>query len=290
MAAGNGSRYGALKQFDELGPKNEYLFEFSIFDAIRNDFEHIVIVTKKEFVDQIKKYLIKRLPNNISLDVVAQNLDDLPKGYKNSTGREKPWGTAHAVWAARNQINESFVVINADDFYGNGAFTIATDFIKSYSFDHQFGLVAYALKDTLSDFGDVSRGICLVENNQLIKLSELLRIIRSGHKIIDLKTNTVLSGNEPTSMNLWICKPTVFDAIEKQLIEFLNLDENIKNGELYIPFVIQKMLDEKSIEVKVLSTTSKWFGVTYASDKKQAVNTLMKMTNNKEYLTPLWKI
>jgi len=247
MAAGNGSRYGALKQFDKLGPKNEYLFEFSIYDAIQNGFDHVVIITKKQFVKEIKIYLQKRLSNQIKLNVLSQSVEDLPQGVTDSFHREKPWGTAHAVWAARNYINESFVVLNADDYYGKGAFKKASDFIKANTSMNKFGLVSYHLKDTLSIFGDVSRGICEVENDQLNKISELIKIESVNHEIRDFATDTVLTGKEPVSMNFWICTPIIFDAIEKQFIEFLSNENNVKEGELYIPLVIQKMIDKKSI-------------------------------------------
>lgn len=289
MAAGNGSRYGALKQFDKLGPENEYLFEFAIFDAIQNNFDHIVVVTKKQFIDDIFYYLQDRIPKHVKLDVINQSLEDLPKGFKSIDGREKPWGTAHAVWAARNYIDKSFVVLNADDYYGKEPFKIAAKFISSNIFDNQFGLISYALVDTLSDYGSVSRGICEVEHHQLIHIKELTKIQKQKNGIVDLESNIVLTGNEPASMNFWICKQSVFQAIEEQFIQFLSDEEKIKNSELYIPMVIQRMIDEKKIQVKIFSTISKWFGITYVSDKKQAINTLAQMANNNEYPSPLWK-
>ena len=290
MAAGNGSRYGALKQFDNLGPKKEFLFEYSIYDAIESGFDHIVVITKREFVTEISDYLQSRLPKNVKVDVIEQDLEDLPDGIDQKFDRVKPWGTAHAVWSARNHIKNGFAVLNADDFYGKGAFEKAAEFLKNNKSEDQYGLVSYRLKETLSDHGTVSRGICVAENDQLLKISELLEIGRTEDSIVDFNTNTNLSGNEPTSMNFWICYPTFFDEIEKQFIEFLKDDEEVEKGELYIPLAIQKMIEKELINVKLTPANSMWFGVTHAADKEIALKILKKMTNNKTYPTPLWKI
>ncbi len=289
MAAGNGSRYGALKQFDELGPQKEFLFEFSISDAISNGFDHIVIITKAQFVSEIGTYLKDRLPANIKIDVLAQKIDDLPKGVANTFSREKPWGTAHAVWTARNLITNNFVVINADDYYGAPAFVSAANFMKNNTSADQFSLVAYSLKDTLSDFGHVSRGICKAEDTSLIDIKELTKI--EQHKdgsIIDNDSGTALTGNEPVSMNFWICTPTIFDETETKFANFLKDATAVEKGELYLPFIIQEMMVDKIITVDIAKTTSPWFGVTYAQDKENAVQTLADKTNNNEYSSPLW--
>ena len=289
MAAGNGSRYGALKQFDYLGPNKEYLFEFSIYDAIKTGFEHIVIVTKKQFVKDIKSYLQNRLPKNIKIDVIAQNIEDLPLSVTKTFNREKPWGTAHAVWVARNCIKNGFVVLNADDFYGRGAFEKAAEFLQNNKFEDQYGLVSYHLKDTLSSHGTVSRGICEVDKDQLLKISELLEIGKKESSIIDFNTNTNLTGEEPTSMNFWICYPSFFDEIEKQFTDFLKDAKKVEKGELYIPLTIQKMIDKKMIRVKLTVANSMWFGVTHAADKEMALKILKKLTHNEQYPSPLWK-
>jgi len=291
MAAGNGSRYGALKQFDNLGPKKEFLFEYSIYDAIQNGFDHIVVITKREFVTEISDYLKKRLPKNVKVDVVEQVLEDLPKGIDQKFERIKPWGTAHAVWSARNHINNGFAVLNADDFYGSGAFKKAAEFLQNNKSENQYGLVSYHLKETLSDHGTVSRGICDAENNQLLKISELLEIgKKEDGSIEDFNTHTMLTGNEPTSMNFWICYPSFFDEIEKQFIDFLKDEEEVEKGELYIPLAIQKMIEKDIVKVELTSANSMWFGVTHAADKSMALKTLEKMTESKNYPTPLWKI
>lgn len=289
MAAGNGSRYGALKQFDNLGPNKEFLFEFSVFDAISSGFDHIVIITKEEFVTEINDYLNKRLPDNVKIDVIAQRITELPPQVSKSFKREKPWGTAHAVWVARNYISNSFVVINADDYYGNGAFKKAAEFIQNKDNKNRYALVPYFLKETLSDYGTVSRGVCQANGDELIKLRELLKIERTDSGIIDHDSNTELTGEEPTSMNFWICNPSVFKEIETQLNEFLEDDANVVGGEVYIPLVIQKLVDDGQVSVKLTEASSSWFGVTYAEDKSNAIKVLKAMTTDKKYPSPLWK-
>ena len=289
MAAGNGSRYGALKQFDEMGPNNEFLFEFSIFDAINSGFNHIVIVTKEQFVIKINEYLSKKIPKNVKLDVIAQKIEDTPLSKTKIIKREKPWGTAHAVWTARNCIFNDFIVINADDYYGKDAFQKAAKFIKNNEAKNKYGLVPYYLKDTLSENGSVSRGVCNIEEDVLVGIKELLKIEKEGDTIFDSDSNTKLSGKEPVSMNFWIFNTSIFDKIEKQFKNFLKKDENIKNGEIFIPFIIQKLIDSKDVTVKPTKPTSTWFGVTYADDKDNAIQLLKNMSDNNEYPTPLWK-
>ncbi len=290
MAAGNGSRYGALKQFDELGPNKEFLFEFSIYDAILQGFNHIVIITKEQFVKTIKDYLLKRLAQNITIDVIAQKVDDLPRGINIDFKREKPWGTAHAVWVAKNLINNNFVVINADDYYGKYAFKKAAEFINNNTSKNTYGLVPYHLKNTLSKFGSVSRGICKVQNNLLLSIEELTKIKMDDQVIMDIDSKTNLTGDEPTSMNFWIFNPLIFDQIEKDLKVFLARETHIKKGEIYIPLVIKNLIDSKKSTVKLTDSASSWFGITYADDKTNAVRLLKNKTNLKEYPTPLWKI
>jgi len=289
MAAGNGSRYGALKQFDKLGPKNEFLFEFSIYDALQNGFDHIVIITKEQFVAELKTYLHKRLPTNIKIDVIAQKNEDLPSEVNKTFDREKPWGTAHAVWVARKLINNGFVVINADDYYGKDAFKRSAEFISKEVNEKQYGLVPYLLKDTLSVHGSVSRGICQVENGLLIGINELIKIERNNTSIMDTNTNMTLTGDEPTSMNIWIFDPSIFSEIGSQLVEFLSNETNIENGEIYIPLVIQHLIEQKNTKIKLTDASSSWFGITYPEDKSNAIRLLKEMTIKKLYPSPLWR-
>ena len=288
MAAGSGSRYGKLKQFDGLGPNEEFLMEFGMYDAIENGFQHIVVITQKDNVNYLLEYLSPRLPKHIRLDVVSQELTDLPEGTTFSGEREKPWGTAHAVWSARNVIDTPFAVINADDYYGKAAYKNAAQFIKNNPNSEVYGLVAYTLKDTLSEHGSVSRGVCKQEGNMLVSVDERLKLEQQADTIIDADTGLEFSGNELASMNFWVCRPSIFGQIETDLREFLKKEENIKGGEVYLPFVIQEMLQQHKIEVEVIPSESTWFGVTYADDKEKAMAHLRDMSSEGAYRSPLW--
>ena len=277
MAAGSGSRYGKLKQFDDLGPNGEFLMEFAIYDAIQNNFEQIVVITKKENVSFLEEHLSKRLPKTT----------DLPDGVTFTGERKKPWGTAHAVWTARNVINGPFVVINADDFYGQSAYKKAADFMKSD--DSAYALLGYTLKDTLSEHGSVSRGVCEVNGDNLVSVQERLKLVQQGDKIIDEDTNLEFTGDEQASMNFWVCRPSIFDKIESEFRIFLKDDDRIANSELYIPLMIQEMLQANEIEVKCIPSGGDWFGVTYASDKEKAMNSLKEKSDSGKYPAPIWK-
>lgn len=288
MAAGKGSRYGKLKQFDGLGPNEEFLMEFSIFDAINEGFDHIVVITQKSNVEFLQEHLTERLPKQVKVDVLAQELTDLPEGLKVDADRTKPWGTAHAVWTARNVISNPFVVINADDYYGKTAYARAASFIAQADNNNKFGLVAYTLKDTLSDFGSVSRGVCQQEGSRLVSVEERIKIEDQHGTIIDTDSGIQFTGEELVSMNFWVCSPVIFDQIEQDLREFIETAENLEKGEVYLPFVIQGMLQKGKAMVEVIPANSRWFGVTYAADKEVAVASLSSMTKQGDYPAPMW--
>ncbi len=288
MAAGRGSRYGKLKQFDDLGPAGEFLMEFSIYDAIANGFDHIVVITQRDNVDFLRSYLSERLPASVSLDVLAQELTDLPEGAVFQGERPKPWGTAHAVWTARNVITKSFVVINADDYYGQPAFARASEFIQAREGSNTYGLVAYTLQDTLSPHGSVSRGVCEQDGNKLLSVVERTEIADEGNVIRDADSGLEFHGKELVSMNFWVCQPSIFPQIESDFRKFLEESEDPSKGEIYIPFVIQDMLRNQAAEVEVIPANSPWFGVTYQADKEQAVNALKQRSQAGEYPSPLW--
>ncbi len=288
MAAGKGSRYGKLKQFDDLGPEGEFLMEFSIYDALENGFNHIVVITQKSNVDFLREHLESRLPDSVALDVLAQELTDLPQGVNVDVEREKPWGTAHAVWTARAVISDPFVVINADDYYGKKAYAKAAEFIADEQNVNRFGLVAYTLRDTLSEFGSVSRGVCKQNGSRLLSVEERIKIEEVNGQIVDSDSGIQFDGDELVSMNFWVCSPSIFEQIESDLQTFIESGQNLEKGEVYLPFVIQEMLQQGNTEVDVIPAESDWFGVTYAADKEMAVDRLEKMTGNGDYRRPLW--
>ena len=289
MAAGSGSRYGKLKQFDDLGPAEEFLMEFSIFDALKNGFDHIVVITKAANQDFLIEHLTQRLPKNVKLDVLVQDINDIPQGVSIESTREKPWGTAHAVWTARNVITTDFVIINADDYYGQKAFEGAANFIKTNASSKIYALVGYTLKDTLSEHGSVSRVVCEVENGKLSSIIERTKIVKKNSIIIDEETNVEIEKNAIVSMNFWICNPSIFNYIESYFKNFLKQPENLDKNEIYLPFVAQEMMDNGLIDIEVIDSKSLWFGVTYYDDKEAAVKTLAELTEAKKYPTPLWQ-
>ncbi|MFQ3369025.1 MAG: UTP-glucose-1-phosphate uridylyltransferase [Flavobacteriaceae bacterium] len=289
MAAGSGSRYGKLKQFDELGPKAEFLLEFSIYDAIKSGFDHIVLVTKKENQSFLSNYLTQRIPSDIKIDVVVQDINDLPKNTAINTERIKPWGTAHAVWSARKVVKSSFVIINADDYYGNEAFLQAANYLKIKKSENAYGLVTYKLGKTLSKFGAVSRGICKVESGKLTSVEEHIKIRENDNIIIDEDSQTILDFDNDVSMNFWICNTNIFDYIENYFRKFLENKDNLKKNEIYLPFVAQEMMSENIITIDAINSDSDWFGVTYFEDKDNAVNLLKSFTLKGQYPSPIWQ-
>lgn len=288
MAAGSGSRYGKLKQFDDLGPAEEFLMEFSIFDALKNNFNHIVVITKAANKSFLESHLSERLPKEVKLDVLVQNIKDIPETVTLNTQREKPWGTAHAVWTARNVIKGSFVIINADDYYGQNAFAGAANFIKNNKNPDTFALVAYSLKNTLSKFGSVSRGVCEVNNHKLTSIIERTKISEQASQIRDEDSGVILAPDTAVSMNFWICNTSIFKYIETYFASFLENSDNLEKSEIYLPFVTQEMMENGHITVDVIDAQSTWFGVTYYDDKKEAVSTLAELTKQGAYPTPLW--
>ncbi len=287
MAAGSGSRYGKLKQFDGLGVNEEFLMEFSIFDALENGFDHIVVITKSENQSFLQNYLNERLPQGVNVDVIVQSIDDLPEGTSHEKIREKPWGTAHAVWSARNFIKGDFVIINADDYYGKPAFSAAADFIKENKQSH-FGLVTYKLSDTLSNHGSVSRGVCKVDGDKLVSIEEFTKIEAIEGEIIDQTSGINLQPHDLVSMNFWVCNDKIFDYIGTYFKSFLAIEDNLEKSEIYLPFVIQEMMIQGVVEVGAIQVKSPWFGVTYYNDKLSAQSAIKGFTEQGLYPSPMW--
>ena len=288
MAAGSGSRYGKLKQFDELGPSGEFLMEFSIYDAIKSGFNHIVLITRKENKEFLHNYLREKIDSSIKIDVVVQETTNLPIGMTAHPKREKPWGTAHAVWCAKDFISDDFAIINADDYYGSNAFKNAANFFNSSTDQNNYGLVSYKLKDTLSDFGSVSRGVCKVSNGKLSSINEHLKIERRDGIIKDFNSGNTLDKDDYVSMNFWLCRSNFFNYLDSYIKKTMNKLENIEKDEIYLPFAAQQLLEDNIIAIEVVDSNSGWFGVTYAEDKNESVNKLRAYSKS-IYPIPLWK-
>mgnify|MGYP001174338812 FL=1 len=288
MAAGSGSRYGKLKQFDELGPNDEFLMEFSIYDAIQSGFNHIVLITRNENKDYLYQYLRDKIDNSIKIDVVAQETRNLPVGMIADSNREKPWGTAHAVWCAKDFIKTNFAIINADDYYGKNAFKNAFEFFNKSKDKNNYGLVSYKLKNTLSKFGSVSRGVCKTFNGKLVSIKEHLKIKKNDKIIEDIESGIILNDDDYVSMNFWLCRENFFDYLEEYIRDEMDNLSDINKSEIYLPFAAQKLLSKKIITIDLIDSDSEWFGVTYREDKKNSIEKLNFFTKNNIYPTPLW--
>ena len=275
MAAGMGSRYGGLKQLDAVGPSDETIIDFSVYDAIRAGYNKVVFIIREDFEKQFKEKISNKYEDKIKVEIVYQDLHDLPNSFSCPKDRSKPWGTGHAILAARNVISEPFAAINGDDFYGRESFKIISDHYSSMN--SGFAMAAFQLDKTLSDYGSVSRGICEQNLNQLVTVVETHGIKKSSAGNIECDRDILLLGNELVSMNMWGFMPSIFDHLEKMFNEFL--DENISDlkSEFLIPSVVNDIIEKNIEKVQVLKTKSTWFGVTYIEDKPFVKNQIKEL-------------
>lgn len=287
------TRYGSLKQLDAFGPHGETIIEYSIHDALKAGFGNVVFVIRESIEQEFKEVMQQRLPAHIPVAYVAQELDMLPAGYHVPEGRVKPWGTAHAVWVASAKIQGPFAVINADDFYGYESFKLASDFLQESTDLKEYGLIGYRLRNTLSEHGSVSRGICsLGPDHTLASLTELTQITRSTDGSITVQDEHAqhweLDGEELVSMNLMAFKPSVLPYFEQYLQEFLDEKGQELKAEFYLPSVVNQVLSAGLARVQVIPTPEKWFGVTYPQDKAHTTEQIRLLTEANVYPRPLW--
>ncbi|MDY2944023.1 MAG: nucleotidyltransferase [Paludibacteraceae bacterium] len=280
LAAGMGSRYGGLKQIDGLGPSGETIMDYSVYDALRAGFGKVVFVIRKDFEEAFREVVISKYADKVPCEVCFQSVDKVPEGCTFNPERTKPWGTNHAVLMAKGLINEPFAVINADDFYGRESFQVLADYLKSVEgTTGKYCMVGYRVANTLSENGSVSRGVCATdENGYLTDVVERTKIEKVGDKIIYTEdgVDTEIAPNSPVSMNMWGFTPEYFEYVEKAFVEFLQARGQELKSEFYIPTLVNDMIRSGKATCKVLDTTSKWFGVTYAEDRPQVV---MKINN-----------
>jgi len=283
LAAGLGSRYGGLKQLDPIGPSGETIMDYSIYDAKRAGFGKVVFVIRRSFESDFKKYIFSKYENFIEVDYVFQELDVLPEGLQIPEGRVKPWGTGHAVLVAEPKINEPFAVINADDFYGKDSFSAIASYLTALDPENKqtYCLLAYKLKNTLSEHGTVSRGLCYLDKNDyLINIEEHTKIYTEGEQILSLakggkKYN--LSEDAPVSMNLMGFTPSAFKYFKYYFSEFIENNYKELKAELYLPEVVSKIIKSGSGKVRVLPSNEKWFGITYKEDRDIVIKNIEKM-------------
>ena len=294
LAAGMGSRYGGLKQLDGVGPSGETIMDYSVFDAIRAGFGKIVFVIRHDFEEDFKQKVLSKYENHIDVELCFQDLNALPNDFICPEGRTKPWGTNHAVLMGKDIINEPFAVINADDFYGRDGFAVLGKALADMTGkQNDYCMIGYRVGNTLSESGTVNRGVCTTdENNYLTTVVERTGIGCEGDKIIFVDENNekqILDANTHVSMNMWGFTPDYFCHSEEYFINFLKEFGQEMKSEFYIPTMVNYLINNSIAKVKVLDTTSEWFGVTYATDRDGVVEKLQCLVNAVEYPTPLFK-
>ncbi|MDD5835788.1 MAG: sugar phosphate nucleotidyltransferase [bacterium] len=292
MAAGMGSRFGGLKQIEPMGPNGEFIIDYSIYDAIKAGFNRVVFIIKKENAEVFKETIGKRVEGHIAVSYVYQDMDDIPSKYI-GTNREKPWGTAHAIYCCRNIVKEPFAIINADDFYGEDAYKKAAEFLTKEAKGTNFGMVGYRVVNTLTENGSVKRGICSSENGYLTSLIESKVERKNGvieaSPLSGAETFTV-SDNALVSMNMFLFTPDIFGILENDIVTYFQKHEsNLNEGEFLVPDVVFDHLGKKDITVKVLDTSSVWYGVTYREDALYVKNSIQKLVNDGKYPLNLWQ-
>ena len=298
MAAGMGSRYGGLKQIDPVGLHGEKIIDYSLFDARRAGFRKAVFIIKEELLNDFQEAVFQRASQYMEIQWVFQKLDDLPEGMEVPEGRVKPWGTGQATLAAARVLGDTpYAVINADDFYGREAFEKIYQFLKE---DRpgpalHFAMVGYYLKNTVTEHGYVSRGVCSTENGMLQSVTERTHIEKRENGIAFTedggKTWESLDPDTIVSMNLWGFTGGFSQALEQDFARFCREDvpKNPLKAEFYLPFVVNDLLEQGKAQVTVLSSADKWYGVTYKEDKATVVNAIRSMTEEGVYPAPLWK-
>ncbi len=286
MAAGMGSRYGGLKQLDPVGPNNETIIDYSVFDAVRSGFNKAVFIIREEFRSEFESQITNKYKDIIEVSFSIQDLNDLPNGFSCPDNRNKPWGTGHAILSASNIVNEPFAVINGDDFYGKESFQLISKFYNNDN-NTDFSMVAFELENTLSDFGGVSRGICTSKRDCIINISETHDIKKSKGAITS-SSILQLDGSEPVSMNMWGFTPKLFSYLKKGFSSFLNLHSNEIKSEYLIPSEINNLIESGEEKVRMLKSNSSWFGVTYKEDKPFVESQIINLINSGEYPSKLF--
>ena len=280
MAAGMGSRYGGLKQLDSVGPNQETIIDYSVYDAIRAGFNKVVFVIREEFHNEFRSLITDKYLGKIEVQFAFQELENLPADFSCPEERKKPWGTGHAILSAKDIIQEPFVAINGDDFYGLESFKVVADYYQNGG--SEFSMVAFQLDNTLSDFGSVTRGLCTLKGNKLDTVIETGGLIMS-EKGMRSDRNIHLNGKEPVSMNVWGFTPDLFGYLESMFIQFLNEEGDALKSEYLIPSVVNNLIQTDKKSVHILHSSAKWFGVTYKEDKSYVMEEIKKLIKDGNY-------
>ena len=290
LAAGMGNRYGGLKQIDPVGPAGETIIDYSIYDALRAGFGKLVFVIRKDIEQQFREIVGARFEKRVAVDYVFQALEDIPPRFTVPAGRAKPWGTTQAILLAEGVIHEPFAAINADDFYGAGGYRELAGHLTSGSPD--YAMVGFILRNTLSDFGSVARGVCQVAGDgylqHIVELTRIERDANGAHNTDAAGNVTELNGDEPVSMNMWGFTPHVFDQLRERFERFLEGNASDLKAECFIPNTVGELIRSGLARVKVLHSRDSWFGVTYREDRPRVVESIRRLIANGLYPERLW--
>ena len=293
LAAGLGSRYGGLKQLDGLGPNSETIMDYSIYDAVKAGFGKVVFVIRETFEEEFREKLAKKYEHLIPIEIVFQELDNLPEGFELNPDRVKPWGTNHALMMGKSVINEPFAVINADDFYGRKSYEVMANFLTQLEGSkNRYCMVGYRVGNTLSESGAVARGVCetdeksnltgIVERTQIKRIDGVVKFKDENDEWISIPDN------KPVSMNMFGFTPDYFEYSDQFFIDFLKKNEEELKAEFFIPTLVNDLIVDGKIEMRVLDTTAQWFGVTYIEDRPVVVSKLKELVDKGEYPSPLF--
>ena len=294
MAAGLGSRFGGLKQLEPIDEAHNFIIDYSIFDAIRAGFDHVVFIIKEDFFEDFKKTIGKRIEKHIKVDYVFQNNENIPADYNIPSERTKPFGTGHAILCAKEKISSDFAVINADDFYGLDAFLVAANFLKTNENPNSYALIAYKTGNTLSESGSVKRGLCIHKNGTLENIIESsIEKLNDGSilatPLAENMTPTIIKDDSLVSMNLFAFPKSFLNYLNDFFLEFLNKNKNdLSSCEFFLPTAVSKLIFLNKAIVNVLPTDSKWFGITYKADLIPFKNAIKNMKSQKIYPNNLW--
>ena len=295
LAAGMGSRYGSMKQTEQFGPSGETITDYSIYDAQKAGFGKVVFVISPSMEEEFNTSYIKKFPTNIEIDYVIQSIDKIPAGTLVSPERKKPWGTAHAVLMAAEKITNPFAVINADDFYGRESYRIIADYLTSTVEDKilELCMAGYPIRNTLSKFGTVSRGVCETDKNgYLISITERTKIEETPKGIVNMEENgdeLLLPSDCLVSMNLFGFTPGIFRYLQEHFNEFISKNSMDLKSELFIPLMVDRLIQNQKARTRVLKTDATWFGVTYKEDRPNVLGMINSLIKKGLYPDNLWR-
>lgn len=294
LAAGMGSRFGGLKQIEPMGPSDEFIIDYSVYDAIKAGFNKIVFIIKRENYELFKETIGKRVEPHIKVEYAFQELNNLPKGWDIPSGRMKPLGTAHAVLCAKDCVNEPFAMINSDDFYGRDAFIKAYEYLSNTDNDSsKYGMIGYMVANTLTENGSVKRGVCEVDGNNYLKSITESKIEKIGNEIVasplDGSDSFTVNSDDTVSMNFLLFTPSIFGYIEEGFSKFfIDNKEDLLTSEYLIPDVVSNLIKNGKASMEVIRTTASWHGVTYREDTPDVKNSIKKLVDEGEYKENLW--